>query len=202
MLAAALVGLGFLTKMLQAYLVLPALAAVWLLAAPVGLGRRLRGLALAAATLVVSSGWWVLAVELWPADRRPYIGGSQTNSVLELVLGYNGFGRLTGDEVGSVGGGGGPSGGWGETGLTRLFDAQLGGAASWLLPAALVLLGVLLWRTRRAPRTDPLRAAAVLWGGWLLVTAGGVQPDGRHLPRLLPGGAGAGDRRAGRRSAG
>jgi 4-amino-4-deoxy-L-arabinose transferase-like glycosyltransferase len=169
-LAAALVGLGFLTKMLQAYLVLPAVAAAWLLAAPVGRGRRLRGLAAAAATLLVSSGWWVLAVELWPADRRPYIGGSQTNSVAELVLGYDGFGRLTGDEVGSVGGG--PSGGWGETGLTRLFDAQLGGAASWLLPAALVLLGVLLWRTRRAPRTDALRAATVLWGGWLLVTAG------------------------------
>jgi 4-amino-4-deoxy-L-arabinose transferase-like glycosyltransferase len=56
-LAAALVGLGFLTKMLQAYLVLPALAAAWLLAAPVGRGRRLRGLAAAAATLLVSSGW-------------------------------------------------------------------------------------------------------------------------------------------------
>ena len=37
---------------------------------------------------------------------RPYIGGSQDNSVLELVLGYNGLGRLTGDETGSVGGGG------------------------------------------------------------------------------------------------
>ena len=171
-LAAALVGLGFLTKMLQAYLVLPALTAVWLLAAPIALGRRVRGLALAAAALVASSAWWVLAVELWPVDQRPYIGGSQTNSVLELMFGYNGFGRITGDEVGSVGGGaGGMGGGWGETGLTRLFEAQLGGSASWLLPAALVLLGVLLWRTRRAPRTDPLRAAALLWGGWLLVTA-------------------------------
>ena len=105
---AALWVTGLSVQMLQAYLVLPALAAAWLLAAPVGLGRRLRGLAAAAATLLVSSGWWVLAVELWPADRRPYVGGSQTNSVVELVLGYNGFGRLTGDEVGSVGGG--PSG--------------------------------------------------------------------------------------------
>ena len=113
----------------------------------------------------------MLVVELWPAADRPYIGGSQTNSILELVLGYNGFGRLTGDEVGSVGGGAGTGGGWGETGLTRLFDAEFGGAVAWLLPAALVLLVVLLWRTRRAPRTDPLRAAAVLWGGWLLVTA-------------------------------
>ena len=170
-LAATLVGFGFLAKMLQAYLVVPALVAAWAWAAPVGLGRRIRGLALAAVALVVSSAWWVLVIELWPADARPYIGGSQTNSVWELVFGYNGFGRLTGDEVGSVGGRG-PSGGWGETGLGRLFDAELGGAASWLLPAALVLLGVLLWRTRRAPRTDPLRAAALLWGGWLLVTGG------------------------------
>lgn len=187
LLAAALVGFGFLTKMLQAFLVLPAFAAVWLLAAPVGIWRRLRDLALAGVALVVSAGWWVLVVELWPADARPYIGGSQTNSVLELVFGYNGLGRLTGDEVGSVGGGGmgaagqtgagqagAPQvggGGWGETGLTRLFDSERGGQASWLIPAAVVLLGALLWQTRRAPRTDRLRTAALVWGGWLVVTA-------------------------------
>jgi 4-amino-4-deoxy-L-arabinose transferase-like glycosyltransferase len=171
LLAAALVGYGFLAKMLQAFLVVPALAAVWLIAAPVGMWRRLRDLALALLALVVSAGWWVLVVELWPAADRPYIGGSQTNSVLELVFGYNGFGRITGDEVGSVGGGaGGVAGGWGETGLTRLFGSEFGGQASWLLPAALIMLGVLVWRTWRAPRTDPLRAAAIVWGGWLLVT--------------------------------
>jgi 4-amino-4-deoxy-L-arabinose transferase-like glycosyltransferase len=168
LLAATLVGFGFLTKMLQAFLVLPALAAVWLLAAPVGWGRRLRDLALAAVALVVSAGWWVLVVELWPAADRPYIGGSQDNSVLELVFGYNGFGRLTGDEVGSVGGA--PGGGWGSTGLTRLFGSEFGGQAAWLLPAALLALGALLWWTRRAPRGDALRGAAMVWGGWLVVT--------------------------------
>jgi 4-amino-4-deoxy-L-arabinose transferase-like glycosyltransferase len=168
LMAATLVGFGFLTKMLQAFLVLPALAAVWLIVAPVGWGRRLRDLALAMVALVVSAGWWVLVVELWPTADRPYIGGSQTNSVLELVFGYNGLGRLTGDEVGSVGGG--PGGGWGETGLTRLLGSEFGGQAAWLLPAALIALGALLWWTRRAPRTDALRAAALLWGGWLVVT--------------------------------
>lgn len=166
-----LVGYGFLTKMLQAFLVLPAFTAVWLLAAPLAWWPRIRALLVAGAALLVSAGWWVLVVELWPAGDRPWIGGSQGNSVLELVFGYNGVGRLTGEEVGSVGGGaGGRAGGWGEAGLLRLFGSEMGREASWLLPAALVLTVVLLWRTRRAPRTDPLRAATVLWGGWLLVT--------------------------------
>jgi 4-amino-4-deoxy-L-arabinose transferase-like glycosyltransferase len=168
LLAGVLVGVGFLAKMLQAFLVLPAFTAVWLLAAPLSWWRRIRDLLLAGVAMLVSAGWWVLVVDLWPADSRPYIGGSQTNSVLELVLGYNGFGRLTGDETGSVGGS--PGGGWGQTGITRLFGSEMAGGASWLLPAALVLLGVLIWRTWRAPRVDALRAATVIWGGWLLVT--------------------------------
>jgi 4-amino-4-deoxy-L-arabinose transferase-like glycosyltransferase len=171
-LAGVLIGFGFLAKMLQAFLVLPALTAVWLLAAPVGIGRRVRDLLLAGIAMLVSAGWWVLAVELWPVDARPYIGGSQTNSVLELVLGYNGLGRLTGDEVGSVvpgrmGAGGGH---WGPTGLARLFTGSYAGDASWLLLAALVLLAALLWWTRREPRTGRTRAAALVWGGWLVVT--------------------------------
>ena len=69
--------------------------------------------------MIVSAGWWVAIVELWPASSRPYIGGSQTNSVLELIFGYNGLGRLTGNETGSVVGGGqqGQAGQWGPTGL-------------------------------------------------------------------------------------
>ena len=173
LLVGVLIGFGFLTKMLQAFLVLPAFTAVWLLAAPVGIGRRVRDLLLAGVALVASAGWWVLVVYLWPVDARPYIGGSQTNSVLELVFGYNGLGRLTGDEVGSVvpgqmGAGGGGS--WGQTGLTRLFTGMYAGDASWLLPAALVLLVALLWWTRRQPHTDRTRAAALAWGGWLVVT--------------------------------
>ncbi len=167
-LAATLVGFGFLTKMLQAFLVLPAFAIVWLLAAPLPLRQRLTGLLAATAALIVSAGWWVLLVELWPADSRPWIGGSQENSVLELIVGYNGFGRLTGNEVGSVGGGAG--GGWGDSGVLRLLGSQMGGGIAWLLPAAVLLGGVLLWWTRRAPRTDGTRAATLLWGGWLVVT--------------------------------
>jgi len=165
-LAATLVGVGFLTKMLQALLVVPAFALAYLLAAPTTLRRRMVALCLAGAGLLVFAGWWVAVVELVPAQYRPYIGGSQTDSVLELTLGYNGLGRLTGEETGSVGGGMG----WGQTGWSRLFGSDIGGQVAWLLPAALILLAAGLWATRRAPRTDRTRAAYLLWGGWLLVT--------------------------------
>jgi 4-amino-4-deoxy-L-arabinose transferase-like glycosyltransferase len=163
-LAGALVGFGFLTKMLQAFLVLPALALAYLVAAPVRLRRRILHVLAAGAAMVVSAGWYVALVELWPASARPYVGGTQHNSILELTLGYNGFGRLTGDE----------SGGLGNTnqdaGWLRLFGSDMGGQISWLLPAALIALAVGLWVTRRAPRTHQRRAALLVWGGWLLVT--------------------------------
>ncbi len=166
----AMVGLGFLTKMLQAMLVLPAFGIVYLLAAPTGFFRRIRQLVVATLAFLAAIAWWVAIVELVPAADRPYIGGSHNNSVLNLIFGYNGFGRLTGNETGSVGGGGGAGGQWGPTGWLRMFNSEFGGQASWLLPAALGLLGVGLLVTLRAKRTDRTRAALVLWGGWLLVT--------------------------------
>jgi 4-amino-4-deoxy-L-arabinose transferase-like glycosyltransferase len=171
-LAGACVGFGFLAKQLQTLLVVPAFALVYLAAAPGSPARRFGQLAAAGAAMVASAGWWVAIVELVPASARPYIGGSQTNSVLELTFGYNGFGRLTGNETGSVGGGpGGPGGGgWGPTGWARMFGAEVGGQVAWLLPAALLLLAAGLWLTRRMPRTNRARAAFALWGGWLVVT--------------------------------
>jgi len=168
--ASALVGMGFLTKMLQALLVVPAFGLVYLVAGPTPLRRRIGQLLTAAVALVASAGWWVAIVELWPASSRPYIGGSQTNSVLDLIFGYNGLGRLTGNETGSVGGGGQGTGQWGPTGWLRMFNAEFGSQVSWLLPAALLLLVAGLVLTLRRPRTDRTRAALLLWGGWLVVT--------------------------------
>jgi 4-amino-4-deoxy-L-arabinose transferase-like glycosyltransferase len=165
-----LIGLGFLTKMLQAFLVVPGFAVVYLVAAPTSLRRRIGQLLAGGLAILVSAGWWVAIVELWPKNSRPYIGGSQTNSVLELVFGYNGLGRLTGNETGSVGGGGGATGQWGPTGITRLFNSSFGGQASWLIPAALVLLAAGLLATARRPRGDLTRAHYGLWGSWLVVT--------------------------------
>ncbi|WP_327393244.1 glycosyltransferase family 39 protein [Streptomyces sp. NBC_01186] len=177
-------GLAFLTKTLQAWLILPPLAIVYLVCAPGRPLRRTGQLLLGGLAMVVSCGWYVALAELWPAASRPYMGGSQHNSFLELTLGYNGLGRLTGEETGSVGGGpkggggpggggpgGGGGGGWGETGLGRLFNDSMGGQIAWLLPAALVLLAAGLVVTRRAARTDGERAAFLAWGGSLLMTA-------------------------------
>src|SRR3954447_19621813 len=145
LLAGALVGFAFLAKMLQAFLVLPALGLAYLLFARTPFGKRLLHLLAAFGAMVLAGGWWVAIVAMWPAGSRPYIGGSQNNSILELTLGYNGFGRLTGDEAGSVGGGGGTGGTggtggmWGETGLGRLLSDEIGGQVGWLLPTSLLL---------------------------------------------------------------
>lgn len=186
-LAGVCLGLGFLTKQFQVLLIVPGLALAWVLFARTSWPRRLLWLLVPIASMVLSAGWWIALVELTPADSRPYVGGSQTNSFLELTFGYNGFGRLTGNETGSVGGGGG--GGWGETGLTRLFTGSFGQQVSWFLPTALFLLvvtAVLLILAEAARRravpavtdgdgsdtTDrgSLGAAVLIWGGWLIVT--------------------------------
>ncbi|MGW8326808.1 ArnT family glycosyltransferase [Streptomyces sp. NPDC055897] len=187
--AGVAIGLAFLTKTLQAFLILPPLALLYAVCAPTSVRRRLGQLALATGVLIVSGGWWVAAVELWPKSSRPYIGGSQHNSFLELTFGYNGLGRLSGDETGSVGGGaarpggmelpagmrpgggGGGGGGWGATGIGRMFNSEVGSQISWLLPAALLLLIAGLVVTWKAKRTDTARGAFLAWGGALLMTA-------------------------------
>ncbi|MGW5988365.1 ArnT family glycosyltransferase [Streptomyces anulatus] len=172
--AGAAVGFAFLTKTLQAFLILPPLAVLYAVCAPVPVRKRLGQLALSTLTMVVAGGWWVAIVELMPASSRPYVGGSQNNSFLELTFGYNGLGRINGEETGSVGGGGrggGGGGGWGDTGIGRMFDSEIGGQIAWLLPAALILLAAGLWLTRKAARTDSARAAFVAWGGALIMTA-------------------------------
>jgi 4-amino-4-deoxy-L-arabinose transferase-like glycosyltransferase len=169
--ATALLGFGFITKMLQAFLVVPALGLAYLVTADTPLRRRILQLVYAGIALLVSAGWWVAAVQLTPAADRPYIGGSQNNSLLGLIFGYNGFGRLDGNESGSVVGGGSTAANpWGPTGIDRLFTETMGGQISWLNPASLVLLAGVLWMTRGRRRTDRTRAALVVFGGWLLVT--------------------------------
>ena len=176
------IGFAFLTKMLQAFLPVPALALAFLIAAPTGMWKRLGALAIGGATMIASAGWYVTLVSLWPADSRPYIAGSTDNSLLQLALGYNGLERIVGGEGGGPGGGGrmpgeGPGGGpggnlffGGSPGITRMFGPSFGAEASWLLPAALIGIVAVAVLTWRAARTDRVRASLLMWGGWLLVT--------------------------------
>lgn len=182
----ALMGLAFLTKELQALLVVPGLALAYLVAAPVGIAKRVAQLLATGAAMAVSGLWWMVVVDLLPASSRPYVGGSTDNSVLALALGYNGLGRLTGDEATGMGGGpvggptdvpgGGPGGGpggmfSGAAGIGRLFNSEFGGFIGWLIPAAIIGAVVAAWLTRRAGRTDARRASLILWAGWFVVTA-------------------------------
>jgi 4-amino-4-deoxy-L-arabinose transferase-like glycosyltransferase len=163
-LTGALLGLAFLTKSLAAFLVLPGLVAAFLLAAPGPLRRRAGHLLAAAGALVVTGGWWLLVVELVPVSSRPWVGGSGTDSPFDLALGYNGLGRLTGNERSAgveVSGAQSP---------LRLFGSAAD-QVGWLLPAAVIGLVAGLVLRRGQPRTDPMRAALVLWGGWALPTA-------------------------------
>jgi 4-amino-4-deoxy-L-arabinose transferase-like glycosyltransferase len=167
-LAATCVGLAFLTKYLQAYLVLPGYALVFGFSANTTLRRRIVGLGVALATVLMTSGWWVAIVEMLPAGSKPFIGGSTTGSPLDLIFGYDGLGRIFG---GSGPGGGGGGGFGGEVGPLRLFNDQMFGQIAWFLPLATVCLVVGLYRRRWAERTDRALAGYLLWGSWLIVTA-------------------------------
>ncbi|GAA2056551.1 ArnT family glycosyltransferase [Williamsia deligens] len=176
-------GFAFLTKMLQGLLVLPAFGLAYLLLANTGWLRRIAHLALAFVSLIVGAGWWVLVVALWPAGSRPYIGGSTDNTVMDLVLGYNGLGRILGGSGNGGGGGGGGQGAAGSsfggaTGLDRLFGSEMGNEISWLLPVALFVLVFGLYLvaqqfirardTRQLDRGE--KTGLLMWGGWLVVT--------------------------------
>jgi 4-amino-4-deoxy-L-arabinose transferase-like glycosyltransferase len=202
------VGLGFQAKMLQAWIILPALGLGYLLAAPGGLIRRLRQLGVAGLVMLAVSLSWIALYTFTPAADRPYVDGSTNNSAVAMVFGYNGverFGISFPGSVASFGGGGGGSGGGpveraapasgrgagqeynaggflGRSGgWTKLVSDRFGPEIGWLYPLALLsLVAGLAWRGR-ARRTDPLRAGLVMWGGWL-VTFGVIYSVMSNIP--------------------
>jgi 4-amino-4-deoxy-L-arabinose transferase-like glycosyltransferase len=197
MLSAVAFGLAFNTKMLEGFIALPALPIVYLIAADGRLRARLGRLLAAGGVLAVITLSWMTIVDLIPKGSRPYVGSSANDTVWNLAVGYNGFGRITGNTRaglpsggapgGAFGGGGGAFGGGGggvgevarrtagfgglggQAGIGRMFASTLGGQISWLIPlAAIALIGTLILIGRR-PRTDLARASVLLWGGWLLL---------------------------------
>jgi 4-amino-4-deoxy-L-arabinose transferase-like glycosyltransferase len=186
--AGVALGFAFLAKMLEGAMVMPALAAVYLVAAPVRLRARLLHLAAAAAAFVVSAGWFVVLTMVWPPSSRPYLAGSTDNDFMNLVLGYNGLSRVLGRGAsaftGSAGLGLGTShvpngapagvanfGGFGgrSQGVTRLMTGEFGFEIGWLVPAALLATVLTVVARGRAPRTDLVRAGVLLFGGWLVL---------------------------------
>ena len=172
-LAGIALGLAFLTKYLQGFLVGPALALAYVVAANSSLRRRVAGIVVMAAATFATAAAWVAAVTLTPADLRPFIGGSTNNSVLDLIFGYDGLGRIFGAAAGAAGVRGGQGGAnfSGTPGVLRLFNSEFGGQIAWILPAAVLALIGGLWLTRHAPRTDVRRAGYLLWGSWIFIHA-------------------------------
>jgi 4-amino-4-deoxy-L-arabinose transferase-like glycosyltransferase len=201
LLAGVWVGLAFQAKMTVAWLVLPALAAAYLLAAPASLRTRLGHVVLAGAVTVAVSLSWMTIVSLVPAHERPYVDGTQNDSLFSQVFDYNGIARLRRGNV--FAGAGHPAEflvhlseanaapthsvkpGW-----SRLLSGVFGRDDGWLLPAALIAALGVFWERRRAGRRDPLRASVVLWGTWLVVlwaffSAGGY-PNSYYVAALSP----------------
>lgn len=222
LLAGVWVGLAFQAKMMVAWLVLPALAAAYMLAAPQRARVRVAHLALAGLVAVVVSLSWMTAVSLVPAHARPYVDGTQNDSIFSQTFEYNGLSRLERRNV--FAGAGHPAAflvHLSETNASpahrvkpswdRLLGGLFGRDDGWLLPAALIAAVCVLVARRRASRRDPLRASVVLWGAWLLILAAffsaGGYPNSYYVAALSPAtgalcGAGAAlARRAGDRIA-
>jgi 4-amino-4-deoxy-L-arabinose transferase-like glycosyltransferase len=202
LMAGVWVGLAFQAKMMVAWLVLPALAVTYLLAAPAHVRVRLGHLALAGAVTAIVSLSWMTAVTLVPEHDRPYVDGTQNDSLFSQTFDYNGFARL--GHAGNVFAGAGhpaaflvriseeSAGPIHRIGPSwhRLLSGPFGRDDGWLLPAAVIAaIGVLVER-RGKSRRDPLRASVVLWGVWLVVLAGffsaGGYPNSYYVASLSP----------------
>jgi len=158
---ALVVGVGFNIKLLEAFVVLPAFYLLYLVAAPVGWRRRIIHLGLATVVIVAASLPWVAAVDLTPADQRPYVGSSSFNTVTDLIVGWDGVERLVGSDKDV-----------GDPGPLRLLNRQLSGQIGWLLPLAVVGLVAASWQSwQRRPSLLLLnrqQQALVLWGTWFM----------------------------------
>ena len=155
---ALVVGVGFNIKMLEAFVVLPAFYLLYLAAARVGWRRRVIHLGLATVVIVAASLPWVVAVDLTPAEQRPYVGSSSFNTVTDLIVGWNGVERVVGNDKGV-----------GDPGPLRLVNRQLSGQIGWLLLLAIVGLAVASWQRRPSLRLlNSQQQALVLWGTWFM----------------------------------
>lgn len=166
------VGLAFMTKQLQGLLVLPSVSVAYMFWGNSTWYRRLKNAGISGAVMVFTGGFWMTAVDLIPANVRPYVGGSHSNSVLELTLAYNGLDRIVGTEddaianlipeqfrqVNS------------DAGLARLLNANYGQEIGWTLPAAIIAVVLIVLGWRLLPCERGARALAFVAITWFLGT--------------------------------
>jgi 4-amino-4-deoxy-L-arabinose transferase-like glycosyltransferase len=174
--AGAWIGAAFQCKMVEAWAAFPAIAAVYLLAAPPRPVKRLIHVVISGLVTVAVSLTWVVIVALVPASDRPYVDGTTNNNPFSMVFGYNGLIRFSSlgvspSSVGSIGqnGSAAPAGPSSSGGLSTLFQSAQATQIGWLYPLAAVSIVFVLWQRRKAPRTDPIRAGIVMWAVWILV---------------------------------
>jgi 4-amino-4-deoxy-L-arabinose transferase-like glycosyltransferase len=193
LLAMGLIGLGFNVKMLAALVVLPTFALVYWVGAAVRWRRRLIDLAAGGVLMAAVALPWMIAYDLTPAERRPFVGSSPRNSMIDLAVGHNGVGRFVrlwptgrtaradqapGWRPGAWAGAATPASaeGYGRlfvrtpVGPLRLLDGRLAAQAAWLLPLALAGVAGLL-RGAMTPPIDPSRSSLLLWTGWAITYA-------------------------------
>lgn len=174
LLAGAVLGFAFMAKQVQALLILPAIVVVVLLTGRVPLRRKITCLASAMAAMVATGGWWILVAELWPANDRPYVGGSNGNSVLQLTTSYNGvqrFSRFTNQDGVTA-----PAEPQSilevlRAGLGRLFNADFAQEAAWFIFPALAC-AVLLIVLKDPNNRSKASPAALLGAIWLFTVLG------------------------------
>jgi 4-amino-4-deoxy-L-arabinose transferase-like glycosyltransferase len=180
--ASAWVGAAFQAKMAQAWLVLPGIWLAYAVAGAPSFRRRFAHIGAAALVTAAVSLSWMSVVSLVPHHDRPFVDGSQHDSVFAQVFDYNGVirfqhsgngvgqpapflidlvhqGRSLGLETAEV-----------PAGWHRLLTGPLGRDGAWLLPITFISLGLIAWSRRRSDRRDPVRAAAIMWGCWLVMT--------------------------------
>ena len=177
--SAIVLGIGFNVKMLAAFIVLPVFIVIYVVYAPLKLSRRLVDITIAGTVLAAVSLSWTAAYDLTAPDRRPFVGSSVDNSMMELVLGHNGFQRFVrpsspGPETTQAASTQQASAVAAEAsdslvppGPFRLLDPRLSSQIGWFLP--LVVLGACLMLQQGATR---LHADSAFWLGWLVIYGG------------------------------
>jgi 4-amino-4-deoxy-L-arabinose transferase-like glycosyltransferase len=172
MLAGLLTGAALLTKQLQVALLLPAIAAAYVMFASAPVVKRLLHLLAALLAAAAAGGWWFIVVQMTPPSSRPYVGGSRFNSAVELTLGYNGLDRLTGEDASrTMSPNAATLAEKLDPGFQRFLQPQFSGQFGWFLPLAVAGLLLATWHLKRRSGSTRYRAFLVLSGVWFITSA-------------------------------